>query len=134
MYECVLINPPVHSKNPQSLEKVAEYKVSCSEDYDRVFESIKFWRTTLIDNAFNSKIADPRKLQKKAKKEVSDEMPKEFIQVTTSTEDCTRSIKKYSNAGFTRVYVHSTSPEKVKFVQTFCKKILQYFMTSKKEE
>jgi coenzyme F420-dependent glucose-6-phosphate dehydrogenase len=92
-------------KNPRSLEKIAEYK-----------------------------IADPRKLQQKAKKEVSDEMLKESIQVTSSIEDCTRSIEKYFDAGFTRVYVHSTSPEEVKFVQTFCKKVLPYFMTSKREK
>ena len=121
-------------KNPQSLEKIAEYKVSYSEDFDRAFESTKFWRATLIENVFNSKIADPRKLQQKAKKEVSDEMLKESIQVTTSIEDCTRSIEKYFDAGFTRVYVHSTSPEEVKFVQTFCKKVLPYFMTSKREK
>jgi coenzyme F420-dependent glucose-6-phosphate dehydrogenase len=116
------------------LEKIAEYKVSYSEDYDRAFESTKFWRATLIENVFNSKIADPRKLQQKAKKEVSDEMLKESIQVTTSIENCTQSIEKYFDAGFTRVYVHSTSPEEVKFVQTFCKKVLPYFMTSKREK
>ena len=121
-------------RNPQSLEKIAEYKVSYSEDYDRAFESTNFWRATLIENVFNSKIADPRKLEAKAKQEVPDEMLKESIQVTTSIEDCTRSIEKYFNAGFTRVYVHSTSPEEVKFVQIFCKKVLPYFMTSKKEK
>jgi hypothetical protein len=53
----------------------------------------------LIENVFNSKIADPRKLQQKAKKEVSNEMLKESIQVTTSIEDCTRSIEKYFDGG-----------------------------------
>lgn len=121
-------------RNPQSLEKIAEYKVSYSEDYDRAFESTNFWRATLIENVFNSKITDPRKLQQKAKKEVSDKMLKESIQVTTSIEDCTQSIENYFNAGFTRVYVHSTSPEEIEFIQTFCKKVLPYFMASKKEK
>jgi coenzyme F420-dependent glucose-6-phosphate dehydrogenase len=121
-------------RSPQSLEKIAEYKVSYSEDYDRAFESTKFWRATLIKNVFNSKIADPRKLQEKAKQEVSDEMLKESIQVTTSIEDCTRSIEKYFNAGFTRVYVHSTSPDEVEFIQTFCKNVLPYFKAPEKEK
>jgi protein-tyrosine-phosphatase len=121
-------------RNPQSLEKIAEYKVSYSEDYDRAFKSTEFWRATLIENIFNSKITDPRKLQQKAKREVSDEMLKESIQVTNSIEDCARSIEKYFNAGFTRVYIHSTSPEEVKFIQTFCKKVLPYFIPSKKEK
>ncbi|MFL6308833.1 MAG: TIGR03557 family F420-dependent LLM class oxidoreductase [Nitrososphaera sp.] len=120
-------------RDPQSLEKIAEYKVSYSEDYDRAFESTEFWRATLIENVFSSKIADPRKLQQKAKKEVSDEMLKESIQVTTSIDDCTRSIEKYFDAGFTRVYVHSTSPEEVKFIDSFCKKVLPHFITLKNE-
>ncbi|HYZ59122.1 MAG TPA: TIGR03557 family F420-dependent LLM class oxidoreductase, partial [Nitrososphaeraceae archaeon] len=111
-------------RNPQSLEKIAEYKVSYSEDYDRAFESTNFWRATLIENIFNSKIADSRKLEAKAKQEVPDEKLKESIQVTTSIEECIGSIEEYLNAGFTKVYVHSTSPEEIKFIQTFCKKVL----------
>ncbi|HZA48583.1 MAG TPA: TIGR03557 family F420-dependent LLM class oxidoreductase [Nitrososphaera sp.] len=114
-------------RNPQSLEKIAEYKVSYSEDYDRAFESTNFWRATLIENIFSSKIADPRKLEAKAKQEVPDEKLKESVQVTTSIEECIGSIEEYLNAGFTKVYVHSTSPEEIKFIQTFCKKVLPYF-------
>ncbi len=119
-------------RNAQSLEKIAEYKVSYSEDYDRAFESTKFWRATLIKNVFNSNIADPRKLETKAKQEVPDEKLKESIQVTTFIEDCIGSIEEYFNAGFTKVYVHSTSPEETKFIQTFCKKVLPYFSNRKR--
>ena len=120
-------------RNPHSLEKIAEYKVSYSEDYERAFKSTEFWRATMIENIFNSKITD-LKLQQKVKREVSDQMLKESIQVTNSIEDCARSIEKYFNAGFTRVYIHSTSPEEVKFIQTCCKKVLPYFIPSKKEK
>lgn len=120
-------------RNPQSLEKIAEYKVSYSEDYDRAFESTNFWRATLIENIFNSKMADPRKLQQKAKQEVPDEKLKESIQITTSIEDCIGSIEEYLNAGFTKVYVHSTSPDEVKFIQMFCKEVLPYFSNRKRD-
>ncbi|MDQ3968895.1 MAG: hypothetical protein M3275_10935, partial [Thermoproteota archaeon] len=70
---------------------------------------------------------DPRKLEAKAKQEVPDEKLKESIQVTTSIEECIGSIEEYLKAGFTKVYVHSTSPEEIKFIQTFCKKVLPYF-------
>src|ERR1051325_11447610 len=56
-----------------SLEKIAEYKVSFSEDYDEAFESTKFWRATAIENAFNLDINDPRELEQRAKEEVPDE-------------------------------------------------------------
>lgn len=59
-------------KDPSKMEKVAEYKISYSTDYDRAFKSTMFWRATLIKNVFNSSISDPRKLEKKAKQQVSD--------------------------------------------------------------
>ena len=114
-------------RNQRSLEKIAEYKVSFAEDYEQAFKSTAFWRATLIKNVFDSDISDPRKLQRKAEKEVPDEKLKQAIQITTSIEDCIKSLEEYFKAGFTRVYVHSTSPDEIKFVQVFSKKVLPYF-------
>jgi coenzyme F420-dependent glucose-6-phosphate dehydrogenase len=114
-------------KNQNSLEKIAEYKVSFAEDYEQAFKSTTFWRATLIKNVFDSDTSDPRKLQRKAEKEVPDEKLKQAIQITTSIEDCIKSLEEYFKAGFTRVYVHSTSPDEIKFIQVFSKKILPYF-------
>ena len=110
-----------------SLEKIGEYKVSFSEDYDKAFKSSIFWRATLIKNVFDSDISDPRKLQRKAEKEVPDEKLKQSIQITTSIEDCIKSIEGYFKAGFTRVYIHSTSPDEIKFIQMFSKKVMPHF-------
>ena len=56
-----------------SLEKMAEYKVSFSEDYEEAFKSATFWRATLIKNVFDSDISDPREgCKRKAEKEVPD--------------------------------------------------------------
>ncbi len=110
-----------------SLEKIAEYKVSFSEDYEEAFKSATFWRATLIKNIFDSDISDPRKLQRKAEKEVPDEKLKQAIQITTSIEDCIKSIEDYFKAGFTRVHIHSTSPDEIKFIQTFSKKVMPHF-------
>ena len=114
-------------RNQNSLEKIAEYKVSFADDYDQAFKSTAFWRATLIKNVFDSDTSDPRKLQRKAEKEVPDEKLKQAIQITTSIEDCINSLEEYFKAGFTRVYVHSTSPDEIKFVQVFSKKVLPYF-------
>jgi coenzyme F420-dependent glucose-6-phosphate dehydrogenase len=111
----------------KSLEKIAEYKVSFSGDYEEAFKSATFWRATLIKNVFDSDISDPRKLQRKAEKEVPDEKLRQAIEITTSIEDCIKSIEEYFKAGFTRVYVHSTSPDENKFIQMFSKKVMPHF-------
>lgn len=116
-----------NGRNIDSLQKMVEYKVSYDEDYDRAFQSSNFWRATLIKNVFTSKITDPKKLETKAKKEVSDRELKESIQITTCIEDCIKTIEKYFDAGFTRIYVHSTSPNEINFIKQFCKKVMPYF-------
>lgn len=110
-----------------SLEKIAEYKVSFAEDYDKAIKAASFWRATLIGNIFDSDISDPRKLQKKAEKEVPDEKLAEAIHIVTSIEDCIKSIEEYFKAGFTRVCVHSTSPDEETFIQMFSKKVMPHF-------
>ncbi|TLX88147.1 MAG: LLM class flavin-dependent oxidoreductase [Thaumarchaeota archaeon] len=117
------------NKNLDFLEKIAEYKISFSEDYEKAFESAGFWRATLIKDVFGSIISDPRKLQEKANKEVSNEQLIESIQIVTSIEDSIKSIEEYFRVGYTAVYVHSTSPNEIKFVHEFSKKVLPYFNT-----
>ena len=43
------------NKDPESLQKIAKPKVSYSEDYERAFKACEFWRTTQIDDAFDTK-------------------------------------------------------------------------------
>lgn len=121
-------------RDPNTLEKIAEYKVSFSEDYEQAFKSATFWRATLIKNVFDSDISDPRKLQSKAEKEVPDEKLKQAIQITTSIEDCIKILEEYFNAGFTRVYIHSTSPDEIRFIQMFSKKVMPHFNIQPRDE
>jgi coenzyme F420-dependent glucose-6-phosphate dehydrogenase len=110
-----------------NIEKIAEYKVSYSEDYEQALNSSRFWLATLINNAFNSNISDPRKLEQKAKQQVPDKKLKEHIEITNSIEDCIKSIEEYFSVGFSKVYVHSTSPNEIKFIREFGKRVLPYF-------
>jgi coenzyme F420-dependent glucose-6-phosphate dehydrogenase len=114
-------------RDPSSFPKIAEYKVSYSEDYDQALQSANFWRGTLVKNVFNSAISNPQKLEQKAKKEVSDEQLKKGIDITTSIEECIRSIEQYFKVGFTRVYIHSTSPDEMGFLDMFSKRVLPHF-------
>jgi coenzyme F420-dependent glucose-6-phosphate dehydrogenase len=115
------------NKKLDCLEKIAEYKISFSEDYEKALESAEFWRATLIKNVFGSMISDPRQLQEKAKKEVTNKQLAESIQIVTAIEDSIKSIEEYFRVGYTAVYLHSTSPNEIKFVREFSKKVLPYF-------
>jgi coenzyme F420-dependent glucose-6-phosphate dehydrogenase len=114
-------------KDPGSLEKIAKPKISYSEDYDKALKSTEFWRSSLLENAFNLDISDPRKLEQKAKDEVSDEKLRQSTLIVTSIEDCIKPLEEYFNAGYTTLYPHSTSPDEIKFIQDFGKRVLPYF-------
>ena len=114
-------------KDPSSLEKIAKPKISYSEDYDKALKATEFWRASLIEDVFDLDISDPRKLEKKAKEEVPDEKVKESTLIVTSIEDLIKPIEEYFKVGYTRVYVHSTSPDEIEFIQAFCTKVLSYF-------
>ena len=114
-------------KDPASLEKIAKPKMSYSEDYDKALKSSEFWRASLLEDVFNLNISDPRELEQKAKDEVSDEKLRQSTLIVTSIEDCIKPLEEYFKAGYTRLYPHSTSPDEIKFIQDFSKKVLPYF-------
>ena len=114
-------------KDPNSMEKIAKPKISYSEDYDKALKSTEFWRASLIEDVFNLNISDPRELEQKAKEEVSDEKLRQSTLIITSIEDSIKPLEEYFKAGYTRLYPHSTSPDEIKFIQDFSKKVLPYF-------
>jgi coenzyme F420-dependent glucose-6-phosphate dehydrogenase len=118
-------------KDPTRLEKIGKPRISYNKDYDKAFHSCEFWRTSSLKDAFELDINDPRELEKKAKREVSDEKLKQSILITTNIEECIRPIEEYFKAGFTKIYVQSTSPNETEFIDEFSKKVLPHFENNK---
>ena len=114
-------------KDPNLMEKIGKPLMSYSEDYDKSLQSTEFWRASLLEDVFNLNIGDPRELEQKAKEEVSDEKLRQSTLIVTSIEDCIKPLEEYFNAGYTKLYPHSTSPDEIKFIQDFSKKVLPYF-------
>lgn len=113
-------------KDPAEMEKIVSVKVSYSEDYDNAFRANEPWRTTLIEDVFNSDISNPRILQQKAKKEVPDEKLKKSTLIVTSIEDLIKPLEEYVDSQFTQVYIHSTSPDELDFIRKFSSKVLPH--------
>ncbi len=121
-------------KDPTRLEKIGKPKISYSEDYDEAFKSANFWRAGEIEDVFNTTINDPRKLQEKALEEVSDEKLKKSTLIVTSIEDLIKPLEDYFKSGFTKIFLHSTSPDELDFVRQFCKKVLPHFDDEDKKQ
>jgi coenzyme F420-dependent glucose-6-phosphate dehydrogenase len=115
-----------------SMDVISEYKLSYDEDYDRAFESVKRWRPTRLQGVLMSEIHDPRELERRAEEEVSDESLKESWDIVTSIDDAIGSIEQQFSAGFTRVYVHSSSPDETRFIRDFTSRVLPHFTSERK--
>lgn len=113
-------------KDPKSLERIAEFSVSWDPDYDRAAEATRTWASTTIPSVLHRKIADPRELQR-----LGDEIPREEVIrrwfVTTDVEDLNGKIEECQRLGFTRIYIHSTSPDERAFIREFGRKVLPGF-------
>jgi len=103
---------------PEEVDRGVEFLVSYDVDYDAALRRIGRWRGTLIREAFTGNICDPRVIQRKG-----EELPLEAITerwvVCTDVEDCLPKIEEYIKLGFTRIEVHSSSPDQVEFVRMF---------------
>ena len=115
-------------RDPDAMEVIAEYKVSFDPEYERAFESVKRWRATNLEGVLTSEIYDPRELERRAEEEVSDESLKETWEIVTSIDETTGSIEGLFKAGFTRVYVHSSSPNEMGFIRAFASEVLPHFV------
>ena len=110
--------PPVSKRIPIYLAVTGPQSVKAAARFADGF--ITFFETTWIKYC-------TRQLQKKAEKQVTDEQLKQSIDIITSVEDCMKRIEEYLKSGFTKVYIHSTSPDETYFVRSFSKKVLPYF-------
>ena len=94
-----LLNLPIHAraynKNPNTMKKVGKPKISYHKDYDEAIKSSGFWRATSLKNASDLDVSDPRELEEKTKREVSDEKLKESTIIVTSIEDSIKPIEEY---------------------------------------
>ena len=68
--------------------------------------SCEFWKSSLIENAFDLNISDPIKLQEKAKQEVSDDKLKQSIVIVTKIDDLIRPIEEYFDLALLK-YLHT---------------------------
>ena len=68
--------------------------------------SCEFWRSSLIENAFDLNISDPIKLQEKAKQEVSDDKLKQSILIVTKIDDLIKPLKSILNLALLK-YIHT---------------------------
>lgn len=112
-------------KNPERMERIIEARISYDPDPEKALESCRHWSvTTLLGHI--EKTHDPREFEKH-ESEVTDEQLKEAWKIITDPGDIIDYLEEFVELGFSRIYLHSSSPDEMRFLEACEEEVLPYF-------
>lgn len=112
-------------RDPSSLKKCMEFKVSYDIDYKRALKSAMFWAPTAIPRQKREKIADPRELEAAVGAEEEEKIKSTWL-IATDVDAIIDRLGEFLKMGFERVYIHSASPNEEKFLNLLGRDILPW--------
>ena len=115
-----------HGKDGDAFGRLIEFKCSYDPDHQRALDSTRVWTSTMVKGVLASDLADPRKLQEKGDREVTDKQIESVWSIVTDVEDLIKPIEHLAKGGFNKVQVHSASPDEPSFIREFTSKALPH--------
>ncbi len=115
-----------HGKSEADFGKLIEFKCSYDKDYQRALDSTRVWTSTMVKGILSSDLADPRKLEARGDREVTDKGIESVWSIVTNVEDLIKPIELLIQEGFNIIQVHSASPDELSFLHDFTSKALPH--------
>ena len=113
-------------KSGDRFGRLIEFKCSYDKDHQRALDSTRVWTSTMLKGILASDLADPRKLQERGDREVTDKDIESVWSVVTDVEDLIEPIELLIKEGFNMIQVHSASPNEPSFIQDFGRRVLPH--------
>jgi len=111
-------------KDGDRFGRMIEFKCSYDRDYQRALDSTRVWTSTMLKGILASDLADPRKLQERGDREVTDKEIESVWSIVTDVDDLVKPIGELTEEGFNVVVVHSASPDEASFIEEFGRRVL----------
>ncbi len=109
-------------RDPESIERTIEVKVSFDRDLDRAYADTRIWAALALPAEDKAGIHDPREMEKRAEK-VADQAHKRWL-VSNDPEAHIEQIRPYIELGFTHLIFHAPGDDQSRFLQLYSKEIL----------
>jgi coenzyme F420-dependent glucose-6-phosphate dehydrogenase len=109
-------------RDPESIEKTIEVKVSFDTDHARAMQDTRIWAALALPAEDKANIHDPREMEKKAEA-VADQAHKRWL-VSSDPEEHIEQIRPYIELGFTHLIFHAPGDDQSRFLQLYAKEIL----------
>jgi coenzyme F420-dependent glucose-6-phosphate dehydrogenase len=109
-------------RDPESIERTIEVKVSFDTDHARAMQDTRIWAALALPAEDKANIHDPREMEKKAEA-VADQAHKRWL-VSSDPEEHIEQIRPYIELGFTHLIFHAPGDDQSRFLQLYAKEIL----------
>lgn len=109
-------------KDPASVEKTIEVKVSFDTDYEKAKNDTRIWAALALSAEDKVAIHDAREMEKKAET-VADQAHRRWL-VSSDPEEHIEQIRPYIELGFTHLIFHAPGDDQSRFLQLYAKEIL----------
>lgn len=114
-------------RDPAQISKHIELFVSYGEDYDKAVKAARKWKSGLIPDVFNSRIYDPRELERRGNEFPDSELAQVWT-VVTSGEEVIKKAEDAIRLGFNEIELHSASADEEEFLSVCRQDVLPYLV------
>jgi coenzyme F420-dependent glucose-6-phosphate dehydrogenase len=109
-------------KDPDTVERTLEVKVSFDTDRDRAMTDTRIWAALALPAEDKVAIHDAREMEKKAEA-VADQAHRRWL-VSSDPEEHMEQLRPYLELGFTHLIFHAPGEDQSRFIQLYAKEIL----------
>lgn len=109
-------------RDPESIERMIEVKVSFDTDRERALADTRIWAALALPAEDKAGIEDPREMERKAAT-VADQAHRRWL-VSSDPEEHLEQIRPYIELGFTHLVFHAPGDDQARFLQLYAKEIL----------
>jgi len=109
-------------RDPATIERTIEVKVSFDTDRDRALADTRIWAALALPAEDKVDIDDPREMERMAAT-VADQAHRRWL-VSSDPEEHVEQIRPYIEYGFTHLIFHAPGDDQSRFLQLYSKEIL----------
>lgn len=109
-------------RNPETVERMIEIKVSYDEDLDAARDACGWWAALSLSTEEKSGIHDPLELERLADA-ARDRAHSRFI-VSNRPDEVVERIEPYVRLGFSHLVYHAPGPDQSRFLELFARDVL----------
>jgi coenzyme F420-dependent glucose-6-phosphate dehydrogenase len=110
-------------RDPNSIEKMIEMKVSFDTDRQRALEDTRYWGALALKPEEKTGVEDPIEMERLADALPVERAASRWI-VSSDPEEQIAGIQPYIDLGFTHLVFHAPGPDQERFLRLYAKEVL----------